>query len=153
MEVADYAPCSGTVALEYLKKSGPAGDWTSHILTGGNIISISGVVSPQVPATIDRTPFSSTLTLTLTPGAAGERRRHRRGGDPESVVLGPAVTVLALTTMGGQHSPDCGGPLPGLIADQQARFAAGQLAFGSDESAPAGSSTPGSTRWPTSAGR
>jgi CxxC motif-containing protein (DUF1111 family) len=50
-------------------------------------------------------------------------------------VLGPAVVVLAMLSMGQVAAPSFGDPLPGLTADQLARFQAGKAAFAEAEDA------------------
>ena len=53
-------------------------------------------------------------------------------------ILGSAVFVLALLTMGGDRPPTFGDPLPGLPPDLRARFQAGQAAFDREFDVPGG---------------
>ena len=46
-----------------------------------------------------------------------------------SAILGSAVAGLALLTLGGGRGPQFGDPLPGLTADQLARFQTGKAVF------------------------
>jgi CxxC motif-containing protein (DUF1111 family) len=55
-----------------------------------------------------------------------------------AALLGPAVVTLTVASLGFQDPPNFGDPLPGLTADLQARFFAGQDTFAEVETVPDG---------------
>jgi CxxC motif-containing protein (DUF1111 family) len=55
-----------------------------------------------------------------------------------AILLGLAVIALALVAMGFPQTANFGDPLPGLTADQQALFVAGQATFAQVEDVPSG---------------
>ncbi len=60
-----------------------------------------------------------------------------RKGMP-AAVLGAALLMLALSTLGGNSGPNFGDPLPGLTPDLLARFVAGQANFETVDTVPGG---------------